>query len=126
MWSCRYFLNFCTAPNDLRPVIASTDATSISISWDWQSFLDIYRISFERVTGGQQVLCPDVSHTGMEAVGGSSTEYTVGSLQEYSTYSITVTAVNIAGETSSTLTTVTLQAGNHNKNAMKLIAVCSL
>ncbi len=90
-------------------------STTIRITWDWQSFLNIYRISFERVTGGQQVLCPDVSHTGMETVDGNSTEYTVRDLQEYSTYSITVTAVNTAGETPSTFTATTMQAGNYNK-----------
>ncbi len=94
----------------MRPVIASTDATNIIISWNWQSYLGLYRISYGRVTGGQQVLCPDVSHTGMETVNGGSTEYTVSDLQEYSTYSITVTAVNTAGGTSSTLTAATLQA----------------
>ncbi len=90
-------------------------STTIRITWEGQEFVDSHRISFERVTGGQQVLCPDVSHTGMETADGSSTEYTVNNLQEYSTYSITVTAVNMAGETSSTFTATTLQAGNYNK-----------
>ncbi len=86
-------------------------STTIRIMWEGQEFVASHRISFDRVTGGQQVLCPDVSHTGMESVDGSSTEYTVRDLQEYSTYSITVTAVNTAGDTPSTLTATTLQAG---------------
>ncbi len=86
-------------------------STTIRITWQGQEFVDSHRISFQRVTGSQQVLCPDVSHTGMETVDGGSTEYTVRDLQEYSTYSITLTAVNMAGETPSTLTATTLQAG---------------
>ncbi len=86
-------------------------STTIRLTWEGQASVDNYMIVFERVTGGQQVLCPDVSHTGMETVDGSSTEYTVGSLQEYSTYSIAVTAVNTAGEDTSVITATTLQAG---------------
>ncbi len=86
-------------------------STTIRIRWEGQRSVDRYRISYERVTGGQQALCPDVSHTGMDTVGGGSTRYTVRNLQEYSTYFITVTAVNTAGETPSTLTVTTLPEG---------------
>ncbi len=86
-------------------------STTIRLTWEGQASVDNYTIVYERVTGGQQVLCPDVSHTGMVTVDGSSTEYTVGSLQEYSTYSIAVTAVNTAGENTSVITATTLQAG---------------
>ncbi len=105
------FTQSCTAPDNPLAVEEGVTSTAISITWEGQEFVDSHRISFERVTGGQQVLCPDVSHTGMEAVGGSSTEYTVRGLQVYSTYSITVTAVNAAGDTPSTITAITLQAG---------------
>ncbi len=93
-------------------------STTIRITWDRQEVVDSHRITFERVTGDQQVLCPDIIHPGMETVSGSSTEYTVRDLQEYSTYFITVTAANTAGETSSTLTVTTLQAGNLYKKCL--------
>ncbi len=105
------FTQSCTVPDNPLAVEGGVTSTTIRIMWEGQEFVDSHRISFERVTGGQQVLCPDVSHTGMETVGGSSTEYTVMDLQEYSTYSITVTAVNTAGDTPSTITATTLQAG---------------
>ncbi len=105
------FTQSCTAPDDPLAVEGGVTSTTISITWKGQEFVGSHRISFERVTGGQQVLCPDVSHTGMETVDGSSTEYTGRDLQEYSTYFITVTAVNTAGETPSTITATTLQAG---------------
>ncbi len=101
----------CTVPDDPLAVEGGVTSTTIRITWEGQEFVDSHRISFERVTGGREAVCPGVSHTGMETVGGSSTEYTVMGLQEYSTYSITVTAVNTAGETFSTLTATTLQAG---------------
>ena len=82
------------------------------ITWDEQQFIDRYEVSFERVTGSQQVLCPDVVHTGTDTVDGNSTEYLLTGLHEYSTYSITVTAVNRAGESPSTLTVTTLQSGS--------------
>ncbi len=86
-------------------------STTIRITWDRQEFVDSHRITFERVTGDQQDLCPDIIHTGMENVSGNSTEHTVRDLHEYSTYFITVTANNTAGEASSTLTVTTLQTG---------------
>ena len=81
------------------------------IMWNKQPFVESYEISFERVTGSQQVLCPDVVHTGNHTVYGNSTEYLLTGLFEYSTYFITVTAVNLAEETSSNLTVTTLQTG---------------
>ncbi len=101
----------CTVPDDPLAAEGEVTSTTIRIMWEGQTFVDSHRISFERVTGGREAVCPDVSHTGMETVGGSSTEYTVRDLQEYSTYSITVTAVNTAGEAPSILTVTTLQAG---------------
>ncbi len=105
------FTQSCTAPDDPQAAEGEVTSTTIRITWEGQEFVDSHRISFERVTGGREALCPDVSHTGMETVDGSSTEYAVRDLQEYSTYSITVTAINTAGETPSTFTATTLPAG---------------
>ena len=81
--------------------------------WNKQQFVDSYEISFERVTGSQQLLCPDVVHTGTYSLYGNSTEYHLTNMHEYSTYSITVTAVNNAVEAHSTVTITTLQSGSY-------------
>ncbi len=67
------FTQSCTAPDDPLAVEGGVTSTTISIMWEGQTFVDSYRISFERVTGGQEALCPDVSHAGMETVDGNST-----------------------------------------------------
>ena len=84
--------------------------TSARISWDQQTLVDHFEISFERTTGG---ICPSYHHThsGL-TVDGGSTEFTVSGLEEYSTYSFTVRAVNSAGTSGPTTVRVTtLTAG---------------
>ena len=82
--------------------------TSARISWDQQTLVDHFEISFERATGG---ICPSYHHThsGL-TVDGGSTEFTVSGLEEYSTYSITVRAVNSAGTSGPTTVRVTTLA----------------
>ena len=109
---CNYCVCTVSAPN-IETSDEGVTPTSIMITWDEQQYIDSYKISFERVTGSQQVLCPDVVHTGSATVDGNTTEYLLTGLFEYSTYSITVTAVNRAGEAPSTLTVTTLQAGGY-------------
>ncbi len=52
----------------------------------------VYVIGFERVIGSQQVQCPQFHHNGTRSVGTAS-EYTLTGLEEYSVYTISLTAV---------------------------------
>ena len=75
--------------------------------------MNVYEISFERAIGDQQFgECPAYEHRGRVLVGGTTTTYTLTGLQEFSTYFITVTAVNVAGRNESLPVTVnTLMTG---------------
>ncbi len=55
-----------------------------------------YVIGFERVTGSQQIQCPQFHHNGTRSVG-TETEYTLTGLEEYSVYTISLTAVSFDG-----------------------------
>ena len=84
--------------------------TSARISWDQQTLVEHFEILFERATGG---ICPFYhhNHSGL-TVDGSATKFTVSGLEEYSTYTITVRAVNSAGISGPTAVRVTtLTAG---------------
>ncbi len=65
---------------------------SVSITWSQQSGVERYVIGFERVTGNQQVQCPQFHHNGSTA-----SEYTLTGLEEYSVYTISLTTVNSNG-----------------------------
>ena len=88
-------------------------STSAEISWNQQAYLNVYEISFERATGNQQFgECPAYEHRGRVLVGGTTTTHNLTDLQEFSTYFITVTAVNAAGRNESLpVTMITLMTG---------------
>ena len=74
--------------------------------------MDSYEISFERATGDQQLGdCPAYEHSRrVSAVAGTTTTYTLTGLQEFSTYFITVTAVNVVGRSGNATVIVTTAA----------------
>ena len=96
-------------------IVEERSTTSAKISWDQQTLVDHFEISFELATGG---ICPSYYHThsGL-TVDGGDTEFSVSGLEEYSTYSITVRAVNSAGISGPTTVRVTTlatgKAGRH-------------
>ena len=96
-------------------IVEEMSTTSARISWDQQTLVDHFEISFERATGG---ICPSYHHThsGL-TVDGGAIMFSVSGLEEYSTYSITVRAVNsvgISGPTTIRVTTLTAgKAGRH-------------
>ena len=64
--------------------------------------MDSYEISFQRATGSQQLGdCSSFEHSGNASVAGSVTTYNLTDLQEFSTYLISVTAVNGEGRNES-------------------------
>ncbi len=65
---------------------------SVSITWSRDSGVERYVIGFERVIGSQQVQCPQFHHNGTLSVSTAS-EYTLTGLEEYSVYTISLTAV---------------------------------
>ncbi len=69
---------------------------SVSITWSRQSGVFEYVIGFERVIGSQQLQCPQFHHNGTLSVG-TATEYKLTGLEEFSVYTISLTAVGSDG-----------------------------
>ncbi len=95
------------APNDLTDYIVT--ATSITITWTQSSdiFIDRYKVSY-------MYTIRRCSASPGEAISdGSARSYNLMSLNEDSTYTITVTAINDEGSRSSTIAADTSTSGNH-------------
>jgi len=98
--------------------------TSVVISWSQQASVDSYEISIQRATGNQQLGdCMSFQHNGSISVGGNVTVYNLTGLQEFSTYFIIVTAVNVAGRNGSNPIAVNTQMAGvqHNKASRQFI-----
>jgi len=100
-------------------ILGPATSTSVVVSWSQQPSVDSYEISFHRATGNQQLGdCSSLEHSGNVSVSGSITMYNVTGLQEFSTYVITITAVNGAGRSrSDPLRVSTEMAGMQHKIA---------
>ncbi len=96
-------------PSDLT--ITMVTATSITISWTQSSdiFIDRYEVSYMYTIRR----CSASPGQGMNTLSGSARSYNLMSLNEDSTYTITVTAINDGGSRSSTITANTSTSGNH-------------
>jgi len=82
--------------------LGEVTSTSVVVSWSSQTILCSYEISFQRATGDEQLGdCTSFHHSGNVSVGGNITTHNLTGLQEFSTYFITVTAVNGAGRNES-------------------------
>ena len=108
-----YFICFLvytvTAPGMPVISISSTTLTTISLSWTIASgTVDSYEVMWERDTSRE---CPDVDEGNATITNGSVSYFNV-ELEEDSNYTITVTATNTAGSTTSdSVTGVTGEAG---------------
>ena len=99
--------------------VDSTTATSITISGGVpsDSVADSYEVIWERdITVG----CPDVDEGMATSVG------ELMNLQEHSTYSITVTAFNSAGSSDTTLTPMTMEAGERDSGHCTQCMLCDI
>ena len=82
---------------------SSLTATSITISWSPQPAqfrLPVveYTVSLTRVTGSGQALCPGVMDSRRSAVATTATSMSFTGLEEFSTYTVTVTTTfNVLG-----------------------------
>lgn len=76
-------------------------STSVRVSWSQQEgggMPENYQVLYERATGVQQQGdCPNYIHARTVTTGGSVLTYTLDSLEEFSTYLISVVALNSAG-----------------------------
>ncbi len=97
------------------PNITSTSLSSTSVRVYWQQVdgANTYEISFERLTGNQQLLCTDYGHSDSYRVGSGYDNYTLTGLQEHSVYSISLVAVTSTDVRSSSATrqVTTMSAG---------------
>ena len=93
--------------------MTSITATSISLSWASAGSevdgyeVDDYEVMWQRDTMGK---CADEDEGSISLTGGSSS-YIIMSLEEDSSYNITVAASNAAGISTVTVTAMTLEAG---------------
>ena len=96
-----------TAPGMPVTSISNTTLTTISLSWTTASgTVDSYEVMWKKDTSGE---CPDVVNA---TVIDGSNSYTIMGLDKGNRYTITVTATNIAGSTTSdSFTGVTGEAG---------------
>ena len=97
-------------------------AKTIKLTWNLQTLVHHFEISFVRAMGTQQEgNCPSYPHTQSGyTTPGDATEFTVSGLEEYSTYTITVRAVNRVGISGPTTVKVTtLKAGTVDTLSLK-------
>ncbi len=99
------------APNDLTDYIVN--ATSITITWTLSSdiFIDRYKVSYMYTIRRCSASPGEAINDNISD--GSARSYNLMSLNEDSTYTITVTAINDEGSRSSTITADTSTSGNH-------------
>ena len=105
-------------PAQPRVTVDTSTATSISLSWTSAgSEVDRYEVMWQRDTSGE---CPDEDDDNIVLTDGS-TIYDIMGLEEDSSYSITVTARNVAGSSavSNAVTAMTQEAGE-----VKFILCC--
>ena len=93
-------------PSDI--VTGSISVTSISISWRIlnDSVVENYVLMWERDTSEE---CPDMDKN-IITLSDVSTSYIITGLEEWSSYTITVTASNAAGYGSDSITVMTSEA----------------
>ena len=103
------FQSFSPVEAPVLSVVGSTAATTISLSWTSAgSVVDSYEVMWQRDTSGD---CPDEDEGSMSITDGS-TSYMITGLEEESSYSIAVEAINSIGmATSNTATGMTQEAG---------------
>ena len=90
--------------------IFSTTDTTLSLSWSVPSGItvDSYEVMWQRDTSGE---CSNEDE-GSATITDGSTSYTITGLEEYSNYTITVTAADISGSiTIDPVTGMTNEAG---------------
>ena len=110
-----YSLQLAPPPTTPLVTLGEVTSTSVVVSWSLQALVCSFEISFQRATGNEQLGdCTSFDHSGNVSVGGNITTHNLTGLQEFSTYFITVTAVNGGGRNGSDPVPVnTAMAGMH-------------
>ncbi len=106
-------LNVIAVPGAPTITTISPSSTSVHVYWQQVDGVNTYEISFERLTGSQQLLCTDYGHSGSYSIGSWYSPYTLTGLQEHSVYSMSLVAVTSNDVRSSTTTrqVTTMSAG---------------
>ena len=107
MWQLAMFSSI--VPDEPNVSVDTRTPTSISLSWTISSDSVVagYMVMWERDTTGE---CSDVND-GSATIG--SVGYTINGIEEDSSYDITVTAFNAAGNSEDTVTAMTEEAGEN-------------
>ena len=109
-----------TIPAPTITMAVSESPTSINLAWTQpgDEVVDSYEVSFS-----YQGPCSGFNHTNTTTVDGTTRQYTLTGLQEFSNYTVTVVAVNGAGRSEeSILNVVTLANGMCVRSIMFLKA----
>ena len=86
----------------------SSTVTTINISWSVTGFVDHFQVSHTHTVKR----CSEVGSPGMETISDSSARaHTLSNLEEDSSYTITVRAINTAGSAMAVVTASTLPTG---------------
>ena len=90
-------------------VVGEVGPISVELSWNEQSGVEDYHVSYER-TGGVINSCPHFVDSGNMT--GTATGVTLDNLEEDSVYSVTVTAISTGDSFYTTIEVTTADAGN--------------
>ena len=84
--------------------MVNSQSTSITLTWTQpeKEVVDSYEVSFS-----YQGPCSGFNHTNTITVNGTTRQHTLTGLQEFSNYSVTVTAINDGGSTPSSAQMIT-------------------
>ena len=83
------------APDPPVVVLIGAMATGVTVGWNSQGGVDSYVVLYNRTTGSaQQGACPDFVDMGSATADGGDTSLTLRNIEEFSSYTITVIAVN--------------------------------
>ena len=96
------------------PVVTLTDAmaTGVTVGWNSQGGVDSYEVLYNRTTGSaQQGACPDFVDMGSATADGGDTSLTLQNIEEFSSYTITVIAMNRIASVGTAVEFMTPSAG---------------
>ena len=113
--NCCFIIILGAEPPPDAPILTMGDigSTFVMFFWNHQFNVDTYTMEYHRLGGFQshQTECGLTVHNDSVSVAGNITEYNLTGLEEDSRYSITITAMNMSGSSSSMQNVTTLQAG---------------
>ena len=103
----KFFFFFSAPSTPTVTMKVSRSSTSLTLTWTQLEgeIVDSYELVFS-----YQGPCDSFTHTNTRAVEGTTRQYTLTGLQEFSTYTVNITAANVGGKSAVTSQSVTTRA----------------